>query len=197
MSHLATLYPYNKRLMIICQPLLIPPTVWSHILFAPFSQVKCSPVLWLTRGSSVCTGQVYYVSKGSLKIANKQYTSVKNDYEMTLNGESTVIPCEDSSDVPMVQCDFVSIGDLENRDKDAIIGKEHKKLSTQAFLSPTCVIKDNCNQVFPKCPDCILRHNTKQHAALTTCTNTWHTVCMRKIKHKALNCSPAQTWCIY
>ncbi|XP_047450988.1 replication protein A 70 kDa DNA-binding subunit [Mugil cephalus] len=66
-------------------------------------------------------GKVYYISKGSLKIANKQYTSVKNDYEMTLSGESTIIPCEDSCDVPMVQCDFVSIGDLENKDKDAIV----------------------------------------------------------------------------
>lgn len=87
--------------------------------------MKCSPDLWLTPGSSICTGQVYYISKGSLKIANKQYTSVKNDYEMTLNGETSIIPCEDSSDVPMVQCDFVSIGDLGNREKDAIIGEDH------------------------------------------------------------------------
>ncbi|XP_068441991.1 replication protein A 70 kDa DNA-binding subunit [Clinocottus analis] len=71
--------------------------------------------------SLVEVGKVYYVSKGSLKIANKQYTAVKNDYEMTLNGESSIIPCEDSSDVPVMQCDFVSIGDLENREKDAII----------------------------------------------------------------------------
>ncbi|TNN66085.1 Replication protein A DNA-binding subunit [Liparis tanakae] len=71
--------------------------------------------------SLVEVGKVYYVSKGSLKIANKQYTSVKNDYEMTLSGESTIIPCEDSSDVPVMQCDFVSIGDLENREKDAIV----------------------------------------------------------------------------
>uniref|UniRef100_A0A3Q3MH13 Replication protein A subunit n=1 Tax=Mastacembelus armatus TaxID=205130 RepID=A0A3Q3MH13_9TELE len=71
--------------------------------------------------SLIEVGKVYYVSKGSLKIANKQYTSVKNDYEMTLNGESTIMPCEDSCDVPMVQCDFVSIGDLENREKDSII----------------------------------------------------------------------------
>ncbi|KAM4589931.1 replication protein A 70 kDa DNA-binding subunit [Fundulus diaphanus] len=71
--------------------------------------------------SLIEVGKVYYISKGSLKIANKQYTSVKNDYEMTLNGESSIIPCEDSCDVPMVQCDFVSIGDLENRDKDSIV----------------------------------------------------------------------------
>ncbi|KAE8295163.1 Replication protein A 70 kDa DNA-binding subunit [Larimichthys crocea] len=71
--------------------------------------------------SLIEVGKVYYMSKGSLKIANKQYTSVKNDYEMTLNGESTIIPCEDGCDVPMMQYDFVSIGDLENRDKDAIV----------------------------------------------------------------------------
>ncbi|XP_053278531.1 LOW QUALITY PROTEIN: replication protein A 70 kDa DNA-binding subunit [Pleuronectes platessa] len=66
-------------------------------------------------------GKVYYISKASLKIANKQYTSVKNDYEMTLNGESSLIPCEDSGDVPMVQCEFVSIGDLESKEKDAVV----------------------------------------------------------------------------
>ncbi|KAK9521047.1 hypothetical protein VZT92_020886 [Zoarces viviparus] len=71
--------------------------------------------------SLVEVGKVYYVSKGSLKIANKQYTSVKNDYEMTLNGDSSIIPCEDDSDVPVIHCDFVPIGDLENREKDAIV----------------------------------------------------------------------------
>ncbi|XP_054454284.1 LOW QUALITY PROTEIN: replication protein A 70 kDa DNA-binding subunit [Anoplopoma fimbria] len=71
--------------------------------------------------SLIDVGKVYYISKGSLKIANKQYTSVKNDYEMTLNGDSSIIPCEDACDVPVMQCDFVSICDLENREKDAII----------------------------------------------------------------------------
>lgn len=66
-------------------------------------------------------GKVYYLSKASLKIANKQYTSVKNDYEMTLNGETTIIPCDDSSDVPMVQCDFIAIGDLEMKEKDSVV----------------------------------------------------------------------------
>lgn len=46
---------------------------------------------------------------------------------MTLNGESTIIPCEDSCDVPLVQCDFVSISDLENKERDAIVGKEFEK----------------------------------------------------------------------
>uniref|UniRef100_A0A8C8ME50 Replication protein A subunit n=1 Tax=Oncorhynchus tshawytscha TaxID=74940 RepID=A0A8C8ME50_ONCTS len=71
--------------------------------------------------SIIETGKVFYISKGSLKIANKQYSSLKNDYEMTLNGESTIIPCEDTQDVPMVQCNFVSIADLQAREKDTIL----------------------------------------------------------------------------
>lgn len=66
---------------------------------------------------------MYYFSKGTLKIANKQFSTLKNDYEMTLNGESSIIPCDDSHDVPMLQCDFVPIADLDARDKDAIVGE--------------------------------------------------------------------------
>uniref|UniRef100_A0A8C5MTN6 Replication protein A subunit n=1 Tax=Leptobrachium leishanense TaxID=445787 RepID=A0A8C5MTN6_9ANUR len=65
--------------------------------------------------------KVYYFSKGTLKIANKQYTAVKNDYEMTFNNETSVIPCEDASDVPTVQFDFIPIGDLESKNKDTLL----------------------------------------------------------------------------
>ncbi|XP_015235534.1 PREDICTED: replication protein A 70 kDa DNA-binding subunit-like [Cyprinodon variegatus] len=71
--------------------------------------------------SLVEQGKVYYISKATLKIANKQYTTLKNDYEMTLHAHSSIVPCEDTHDIPSMQCDFVPIGDLENRDKDAII----------------------------------------------------------------------------
>ncbi|XP_063812185.1 replication protein A 70 kDa DNA-binding subunit [Pseudophryne corroboree] len=65
--------------------------------------------------------KVYYFSKGTLKIANKQYTAVKNDYEMTFNSETSVIPCDDSSDVPTVQFEFVPISELENKSKDTLL----------------------------------------------------------------------------
>ncbi|KAK5612981.1 hypothetical protein CRENBAI_003495 [Crenichthys baileyi] len=71
--------------------------------------------------SLVEQGKVYYISKGTLKVANKQYTTLKNDYEMTLHAHSSIVPCEDSPGIPTVQCDFVPIEELENRDKDAII----------------------------------------------------------------------------
>ncbi|XP_034496244.1 replication protein A 70 kDa DNA-binding subunit isoform X2 [Ailuropoda melanoleuca] len=65
--------------------------------------------------------KVYYISKGILKIANKQFTAVKNDYEMTFNNETSVMPCEDGHHLPTVQFDFTGIGDLENKPKDSLI----------------------------------------------------------------------------
>ncbi|XP_042529743.1 replication protein A 70 kDa DNA-binding subunit [Dipodomys spectabilis] len=65
--------------------------------------------------------KVYYFSKGTLKIANKQFSAVKNDYEMTFNNETSVVPCEDDHHLPTVQFDFTGIGDLENKSKDALV----------------------------------------------------------------------------
>lgn len=67
--------------------------------------------------------QVYYFSKGTLKIANKQFTAVKNDYEMTFSNETSVMPCEDGHHLPTVQFDFTGIADLENKSKDSLVGK--------------------------------------------------------------------------
>ncbi|XP_037604597.1 replication protein A 70 kDa DNA-binding subunit-like [Sebastes umbrosus] len=71
--------------------------------------------------SLVEQGKVYYITKATLKVANKQYTTLKNDYEMTLHAHSSIVPCDDSQDIPAMHCDFVPIAELENRDKDAII----------------------------------------------------------------------------
>ncbi|XP_020659185.3 replication protein A 70 kDa DNA-binding subunit [Pogona vitticeps] len=65
--------------------------------------------------------KVYYFSKGHLKTANKQYTSIKNDYEITFANDTSVIPCEDAQHLPSVQFNFVSISDLEKVDKDSIV----------------------------------------------------------------------------
>ncbi|XP_039224193.1 replication protein A 70 kDa DNA-binding subunit [Crotalus tigris] len=65
--------------------------------------------------------KVYYFSKGTLKTAKKQYTSVKNDYEIAFSNETTIVPCEDAHHLPSVQFDFVDIGELENTDKDSLV----------------------------------------------------------------------------
>ncbi|XP_070700384.1 replication protein A 70 kDa DNA-binding subunit-like [Pempheris klunzingeri] len=71
--------------------------------------------------SLVEQGKVYYITKATLKVANKQYTAVKNDYEMTLHAHSSIIPCDDGQGIPTLHCDFVPIAELENRDADAIV----------------------------------------------------------------------------
>lgn len=78
---------------------------------------------------------MYYITKGTLKAANKQYTTVKNDYEMTLHSHSSIVPCDDGQGIPAVHCDFVPIAELENRDKDAIIGK--RRSSVFVFIALT------------------------------------------------------------
>jgi len=67
------------------------------------------------------TGKVYYITKGSLRTANKQYTSLKNDYEMYLNNDSVVEPCTEDVALPEANFNFVNIGDLESVNKDALV----------------------------------------------------------------------------
>ena len=82
------------------------------------------PIWWhIPRSTAWLLLQVYYFSKGTLKIANKQFTAVKNDYEMTFNNETSVMPCEDGHHLPTVQFDFTGIDDLESKSKDSLVGK--------------------------------------------------------------------------
>jgi replication factor A1 len=58
-------------------------------------------------------GKVYYISKGSLKLANKQFKTVKNDYEMTLNENSVVEEAgNEEIFVPETKFNFVQIDEL-------------------------------------------------------------------------------------
>lgn len=55
-------------------------------------------------------GKVYYISKGSLRVANKQFKTVQNDYEMTLNENSEVEEVSsEASFVPQTKFNFVPI----------------------------------------------------------------------------------------
>ena len=69
-------------------------------------------------------GKVYYISRATLKTANKQFNNLKNDYEMSLTGDSEIIPCHDIGDkIPTLQFDFIPINDIEQKEKNDIIGK--------------------------------------------------------------------------
>lgn len=67
-------------------------------------------------------GKVYLISNCQVKAANKQFSKLRNDYELTFKDNVIVQPCdEDTSDVPTIIYNFMSIGDLATQQKDAIV----------------------------------------------------------------------------
>lgn len=75
---------------------------------------------------------VYYIWKGHLKSANKQYTSIKNDYEMIFNSDTMVEECLGSNDsVPKVSYNLVPLSQIGSMEDNATVGEsnEHYHLS--------------------------------------------------------------------
>jgi len=66
-------------------------------------------------------GKVYFISRCQLKTANKQYTHIKNDYEMTMGNDTSVIECTETAEVPQMKMNYTNIGDLESVEKDAFV----------------------------------------------------------------------------
>lgn len=67
--------------------------------------------------------KVYFISKCTLKPANKQYSTLKNDYEMTFNNDTIVEECEEVSDsIPNIQYNFVPIAQLANMESNTVVG---------------------------------------------------------------------------
>lgn len=68
-------------------------------------------------------GRVYYISKCQLKTANKQYSSLKNDYEMTLTHDTQIKLCtENDSSIPSVEYNFVPIKSIADMEPNATLG---------------------------------------------------------------------------
>jgi len=69
-------------------------------------------------------GKVYYITQGTLKAANKQYSNLNNDYELTFKDSTEVVPCtdeEETSKIPTVQFDFCKINQLDASLKDTTV----------------------------------------------------------------------------
>lgn len=67
--------------------------------------------------------KVYYFSKCQLKPANKQFTSLKNDYEMTLTNDSIIQLCEDDVEsIPQTQYNFSTIDKLAQMEVGSLVG---------------------------------------------------------------------------
>lgn len=94
-------------------------------------------------------GKVYYISKGTLRVANKQFKTVPNDYEMTLNENSLVDEASnEEAFIPETKFNFVPIDELgpyvNGRELVDIIGVVQS-------VSPTMSIRRKSNnEMIPK-----------------------------------------------
>ena len=60
-------------------------------------------------------GKVYYISQGTLKAANRQYSTLNNDYELTFKDTTEVTPCtevSETSSIPTMTYNFCEIAKL-------------------------------------------------------------------------------------
>ncbi|QRV87991.1 damaged DNA binding protein [Ceratobasidium sp. AG-Ba] len=66
-------------------------------------------------------GKVYWVAKARVQLAKKQFSNLSNDYEISLERGTEVIPCEDENTVPKVKYSFLELSQLDTVEKDAIV----------------------------------------------------------------------------
>ncbi|KND02596.1 replication factor-a protein 1 (rpa1) [Spizellomyces punctatus DAOM BR117] len=66
-------------------------------------------------------GKVYYVSKAPIKPAKKQFSNVKNEYEMQIEPGTTITPCLDASGLPEMRYSFVELSKLYEVQNGSII----------------------------------------------------------------------------
>jgi len=66
-------------------------------------------------------GSVYTFSGGRLKIANKRFTSIPNDYEITFNTDSTILPAGEDTTIKVQTFAFTKLNDVESKEVGALI----------------------------------------------------------------------------
>ncbi|CAI6344445.1 unnamed protein product [Macrosiphum euphorbiae] len=67
--------------------------------------------------------KVYFITRGAIKTANKKFSNLNNDYELTLSGETQIFPCHDFDDtqMPALKFNFVPLSQVKDVDVDGIV----------------------------------------------------------------------------
>ncbi|CAF4348896.1 unnamed protein product, partial [Adineta steineri] len=70
-------------------------------------------------------GGIYYIARASLKPANRQFNTLKSDYEMTWNHDTCIEACDadEGQNIPQVQFNFIPICEIANRPVNNTCGK--------------------------------------------------------------------------
>eukprot|EP00026_Physarum_polycephalum_P004440 Phypoly_transcript_04459.p1 GENE.Phypoly_transcript_04459~~Phypoly_transcript_04459.p1 ORF type:complete len:579 (+),score=95.37 Phypoly_transcript_04459:80-1738(+) len=74
-------------------------------------------------------GNTYFISRGSLKFANKKFTTIKHEYELTLDRLSIVQQAPDDGSIGGLDFQFIPISAMHQKNKDDlvdVIGVVHK-----------------------------------------------------------------------
>jgi len=64
---------------------------------------------------------VYFISRGQLKTANKQYMKLNNDYEMTMTNETAIELCEETDNLPQVVLNIIPLVDLADKNANDFV----------------------------------------------------------------------------
>ncbi|KAI0053916.1 replication factor-a protein [Auriscalpium vulgare] len=64
--------------------------------------------------------KVYYISKARVNLAKKKFSTIQNEYELSLERNTEVEECVDSTDLPVIKYNFSKLSQLEELQKDAI-----------------------------------------------------------------------------
>ncbi|KAF8399600.1 hypothetical protein HHK36_015469 [Tetracentron sinense] len=94
-------------------------------------------------------GKMYYISRGTLKVANKQFKTVQNDYEMTLNENSEVEEVSgEGTFIPETKFNFIQIDQLGSY----VSGKELVDVIgiVQNVSSTMSIRRKSNNEMIPK-----------------------------------------------
>ncbi|KAG7542266.1 Zinc finger CCHC-type [Arabidopsis thaliana x Arabidopsis arenosa] len=95
----------------------------------------------------IVVGNLYLISRGSLRPAQKNFNHLPNDYEIMLDNASTIKQCyEEDAAIPRQQFHFCTIGDIESMENNSIIDV----IGIVSSISPTVTITRKNGTATPK-----------------------------------------------
>ena len=67
-------------------------------------------------------------------VVNKQFTTIKNNYELTFDQNSDIKPCQDTDDIKAYAFNFQSIAQLANVETNHMVDLLGESMSLLCFL---------------------------------------------------------------
>jgi len=71
--------------------------------------------------SIIVVGQVYVVSNGQVKMANKKFSTLKGEYELTLNNQTHVMAVQDDTSIKLMHYNFTKLAELEALPENRVV----------------------------------------------------------------------------